>query len=185
MADIAGGTGDISFRVLERAQNQGTITVIDASPAMVEVGRDRALDQGIVDEVRFVCGDAEKLPLPDGSQDACTNAFGLRNVTRLDVALQEVCRVLRWGGRFIALEFGGPVAPGLERVYDTFSDQVLPRVGQWVTGRGDAYQYLVDSIRKFPLRDEVVARMEAAGLARVRTRVLSGGIATLYSAWRL
>ena len=84
-----------------------------------------------------------------------------------------------------ALELTGPVAPGLERVYDTFSDQVLPRVGQWVTGRGDAYQYLVDSIRKFPLRDEVVARMEAAGLARVRTRVLSGGIATLYSAWRL
>ncbi len=185
LADIAGGTGDIAFRVLDRVRDAGAITVIDASPAMLEVGRDRALDRGIVDAVRFVGGDAERLPLPDASQDACTNAFGLRNVTRLDNALADVCRVLRWGGRFVALEFGGPVAAGLDRAYDTYSQQVLPRLGGWVTGRGDAYQYLVDSIRNFPPRAEVVARMERAGLGRVRTRALAGGIATLYSAWRI
>jgi demethylmenaquinone methyltransferase/2-methoxy-6-polyprenyl-1,4-benzoquinol methylase len=186
LADIAGGTGDIAFRVLERLRDaNATVTVIDASAAMLEVGRDRALDRGIVRSVRFVGGDAENLPLPDASQDACTNAFGLRNVTHMDAALAEVARVLRWGGRFLCLEFGRPVATGLEAAYDLYSQAVLPRLGQWVAGRGDAYQYLVDSIRNFPPRASVVAAMERAGLARVRTRALAGGIATLYSAWRI
>ncbi len=186
LADIAGGTGDIAFRVIDRLGDRGgTVTVVDASAPMLAVGRDRALDRGLVDGIRFVAGDAENLPLPDASQDACTNAFGLRNVTRMDVALAEVCRVLRWGGRFVCLEFGGPVAPGIDKAYDLYSRTVLPRMGAWVSGRGDAYQYLVDSIRNFPPRRAVVEAMERAGLARVRTRVLAGGIATLYSAWRI
>ncbi len=186
LADIAGGTGDIAFRVIDRLGDRGgTVTVVDASAPMLAVGRDRALDRGLVSGIQFVAGDAESLPLPDASQDACTNAFGLRNVTRMDVALAEVCRVLRWGGRFICLEFGGPVAPGIEKAYDLYSQTVLPRLGEWVSGRGDAYQYLVDSIRSFPARAAVVDAMERAGLSRVRTRVLAGGIATLYSAWRL
>lgn len=187
LADIAGGTGDIAFRVLDRlAGNKGgAITVVDLTPAMLDVGRDRALDRGIVGEVRFVAGDAEALPLPDTSQDACTNAFGLRNVTNMDNALAEVVRVLRWGGRFVALEFGGPVQGGLDRVYDAYSQMVLPRLGEWVSGRGAAYQYLVDSIRNFPDRADVAARMERAGLTQVRTRALAGGIATLYSGWRI
>ncbi len=186
LADIAGGTGDIAFRVIDRLGDRGgTVTVVDASAPMLAVGRDRALDRGLVSGIQFVAGDAESLPLPDASQDACTNAFGLRNVTRMDVALAEVCRVLRWGGRFICLEFGGPVAPGIEKAYDLYSQTVLPRLGEWVSGRGDAYQYLVDSIRSFPARAAVVDAMERAGLGRVRTRVLAGGIATLYSAWRL
>ena len=186
LADIAGGTGDIAFRVIDRLGDRGgTVTVVDASAPMLAVGRDRALDRGLVSGIQFVAGDAESLPLPDASQDACTNAFGLRNVTRMDVALAEVCRVLRWGGRFICLEFGGPVAPGIEKAYDLYSQTVLPRLGEWVSGRGDAYQYLVDSIRSFPPRAAVVDAMERAGLSRVRTRVLAGGIATLYSAWRL
>ena len=147
--------------------------------------RDRALDRGIVDGVRFVAGNAEALPLPDASQDACTNAFGLRNVTHMDQALAEVVRALRFGGRFVALEFGGPVQAGLDRIYDAYSQNVLPRMGQLVSGKGSAYQYLVDSIRNFPDRAEVAARMEAAGLSQVRTRALAGGIATLYSGWRL
>lgn len=186
LADIAGGTGDIAFRVIDRLGDRGgTVTVVDASAPMLAVGRDRALDRGLVSGIQFVAGDAESLPLPDASQDACTNAFGLRNVTRMDVALAEVCRVLRWGGRFICLEFGGPVAPGIEKAYDLYSQTVLPRLGEWVSGRGDAYQYLVDSIRNFPPRGAVVDAMERAGLGRVRTRVLAGGIATLYSAWRI
>jgi demethylmenaquinone methyltransferase/2-methoxy-6-polyprenyl-1,4-benzoquinol methylase len=186
LADIAGGTGDIAFRVLDRLGAEGgQITVVDASAAMLAVGRDRALDRGLVDDIQFVGGDAESLPLPDASQDACTNAFGLRNVTRMDVALQEVCRVLRWGGRFVALEFGGPLTAGIDKAYDVYSQTVLPRLGEWVSGRGDAYQYLVDSIRNFPPRGAVVEAMERAGLGRVRTRVLAGGIATLYSAWRI
>ena len=186
LLDVAGGTGDIAFRVLDRLGDEGgTVTVVDASSAMLAVGRDRALDRGLVSGIQFVGGDAEQLPLPDASQDACTNAFGLRNVTRMDAALAEVCRVLRWGGRFVCLEFGGPVAPGIEKAYDLYSQTVLPRLGEWVSGRGDAYQYLVDSIRNFPPRPAVVAAMERAGLGRVRTRVLAGGIATLYSAWRI
>ncbi len=186
LADIAGGTGDIACRVIDRLGDEGgTVIVVDASAPMLAVGRDRALDRGLVSGIQFVAGDAENLPLPDASQDACTNAFGLRNVTHMDVALAEVRRVLRWGGRFICLEFGGPVAPGVEKAYDLYSQTVLPRLGQWVSGRGDAYQYLVDSIRNFPPRAAVVDAMERAGLGRVRTRVLAGGIATLYSAWRL
>lgn len=187
LADIAGGTGDIAFRVHDRLKGNpgGAITVVDLTAAMLDVGRDRALDRGIVDSVRFVAGNAESLPLPDASQDACTNAFGLRNVTHMDAALAEVVRVLRFGGRFVALEFGGPVQPGLDSMYDAYSQHVLPRMGQMVSGKGSAYQYLVDSIRNFPDRAEVAGRMEAAGLAQVRTRALAGGIATLYSGWRL
>lgn len=189
LADIAGGTGDIALRVWERLRpgdrKASAITVIDATAAMLQVGRARALNRGIVSDLRFVGGDAECLPLPDASQDACTNAFGLRNVTNMHAALSEACRVLRWGGRFVCLEFGGPVAPGLDTAYDLYSRTVLPRLGQWVSGRGEAYQYLVDSIRGFPERSEVAAAIEGAGLNRVRTRALAGGIATLYSAWRI
>ena len=192
LADVAGGTGDIGYRVCERMSRRrresgekSTITICDLTPAMVSRGRDRALDQGIVSDINFVVGDAEQLPLADTSQDAVTNAFGIRNVSDPQRALRETRRVLRRGGRFLCLEFGGPVSAGLRPMFNAYTSGVLPRLGQIVTGQGDAYQYLADSIRRFPTRNTFATWMEGAGLSRVRATPLSGGIATLYSAWRL
>ena len=193
MADVAGGTGDIAFRVWDRLRRSrvrdgaagSRITVCDLTPAMVARGRDRALDRGIVAGIDFVVGDAQALPFGDHALDAVTNAFGLRNVTDAPAALREVRRVLRRGGRFLCLEFGGPVAPGLAGIVNAYTERVLPVVGAAVLGNGDAYRYLAESIRRFPARGVVANWMEDAGLNRVRTRPLSGGIATLYSAWRL
>ena len=193
LVDVAGGTGDIAFRIWDRlvrrdvnAAATSRIVVCDPSAGMLNVGRDRALDRGVpVDVVQFVGGTAEALPLPEASQDAYTIAFGLRNVTDMDQALAEARRVLHWGGRFLCLEFGGPVTPALARAYQVYSDAVIPRLGALVAGQEDAYRYLVESIRRFPDRAAVAARMERAGLARVRADALLGGVATLYSAWRI
>ena len=191
MADICGGTGDIAMRVWRRVTRGGRdpgasrIAVVDSSPVMVEHGRDRALDRGIAGGIDFAVGDAEALPLSDSSQDACTIAFGIRNVTDMAAALGEARRVLRFGGRFLCLEFGGPVAPGLDAAYDAYSRTVLPALGAAVANDRGAYEYLVESIRRFPDRESFAGMIEDAGLGRVRVRVLAGGIATLYSAWRI
>jgi demethylmenaquinone methyltransferase/2-methoxy-6-polyprenyl-1,4-benzoquinol methylase len=189
LLDLAGGTGDIAFRVLERtARRQGPapeVIVCDVNPAMLEVGRDRALDQNRLQALGWLCADAEALPLASGSFDACTIAFGIRNVTRIERALAEVRRVLRPGGRFLCLEFSKPQLAGLERIYDAYSFTVLPWLGQQVAGDRAAYQYLVESIRRFPDQATFAQAIERAGLARVRWRNLSGGIAALHSAWRL
>lgn len=194
LVDVAGGTGDITFRIWDRmarrfdakAMAACRLIVCDPSDGMLGVGRARALDRGLpVAAVQFIGGMAEALPLPDTSQDAYTISFGLRNVTDMDAGLAEARRVLRWGGRFLCLEFGGPVAPALAAAYAVYSDHVIPRLGGMVAGQEDSYRYLVESIRRFPDRADVVARMERAGLARVHARPLLGGIATLYSAWRI
>ncbi|TAD90878.1 MAG: class I SAM-dependent methyltransferase [Alphaproteobacteria bacterium] len=185
--DVAGGTGDIAFRIARRAPEK-TVLVCDLTPAMLEVGRDRALNGalgGDVGRVRWVAGDAQSLPLPDRSVDAYTIAFGLRNVTDIDRALAEARRVLRPGGRFLCLEFSHVTVPGLDRLYDLFSFQVLPRLGAVVARDRESYQYLVESIRRFPAQQELAERMAAAGLRRVQVRNLSGGIAALHSGWRL
>lgn len=192
LADVAGGTGDIAFRVWNWLTRRGRspspscrVTVCDITESMVARARDRALNRGITRGVDFIVADAEILPLASASQDAVTNAFGIRNVTDPLAALHETRRVLRRGGRFLCLEFGGPVAPGLDRLYDTYTSQVLPRLGQLVTTQGASYRYLAESIRRFPDRDVFAGQIEEAGLDRVRVHVLSGGIVTLYSAWRL
>ncbi len=131
-----------------------------------------------------MCGDAESLPLPDRSVDAYTIAFCLRNVTRIDLALAEARRVLRPGGRFLCLEFSQVLAP-LRPLYDRYSFDILPRIGSMVAGNRDAYQYLVESIRRFPPQPELVRRMQLAGFEQVKYRNLSGGIAALHSGWRL
>lgn len=191
LLDVAGGTGDIAFRVIERlgSERAGNIVVCDLTPEMLRVGRDRAVDRGILPGrpgcPRWVCGDAEALPLADRSVEAYTIAFGLRNVTRIDAALAEARRVLRPGGRFLCLEFSHVAVPLVSELYDLYSFKVLPALGARVTGDRDAYRYLVESIRRFPAQDELLARIAAAGLERVRYRNLSGGIAALHSAWRL
>ncbi len=183
--DVAGGTGDIAFSILQRRGDAIGVIVCDLTQAMLEVGRDRAIDRGRLRGIEWLCGDAEKLPIADASVDAYSIAFGLRNVTDIDAALAEARRVLKPGGRFFCLEFSRIVLPALARLYDLYSFQILPRIGALVAGDRDAYQYLVESIRRFPAQAELVGRIEAAGLERVRYRNLSGGIAAIHSAWRL
>ena len=182
MLDVAGGTGDVALRLREAG---GTVTVCDLTPKMLEVGRDRSIDSGVLDGIAWVAGDAERLPIASRSMDAYTIAFGLRNVTRIDEALAEARRVLKPGGRFFCLEFSHVVLPVLDRIYDLYSFSVLPALGEWVAGDRAAYQYLAESIRRFPAQGELVRRMEAAGLERARYSNLSGGIAAIHSAWRL
>ncbi len=183
--DVAGGTGDIAFGIHERRGEATSIIVCDITQAMLEVGRDRAIDRGFLRGIEFLCGDAEKLPIANASIDAYSIAFGLRNVTHIDAALAEARRVLKPGGRFFCLEFSHIVLPVLARLYDLYSFQILPRIGALVVGNRDAYQYLVESIRRFPAQAELIDRIEAAGLERARYRNLSGGIAAIHSAWRL
>jgi len=195
LLDVAGGTGDIAFRFLERTRprnvGQGDVpaaarvTVCDINRNMVSVGRDRAIDRGILGGIDWVCGDAEALPIASATVDYFTIAFGLRNVTRIDAALAEARRVLRPGGRFICLEFSKVAVPLLARPYDLYSFEVLPRLGRWVAGDEEAYRYLAESIRRFPPQDELVQRMQGAGFEQVKYRNLTGGIAAMHSGWRL
>ena len=185
LLDLAGGTGDVAFRVAEAGGSGTRITVADINREMLAVGRERAAAQGLDDTVTFIEGNAEKLPLPDRSFDAVTIAFGIRNVPRIDVALSEAHRVLRIGGHFLCLEFSNVDVPGLDRLYDLYSFNVIPAVGGAVTGDAEAYRYLVESIRKFPKPAAFAEMMRKAGFRRVSHRPLTGGIVTIYSGWRL
>ncbi|MBT5433924.1 MAG: class I SAM-dependent methyltransferase [Rhodospirillaceae bacterium] len=182
VVDVAGGTGDIAFRLLERGFE---VEIVDINAAMLSVGRDRALDKALTKGLTWTCGDAEALPMPNGCADAYTIAFGIRNVTHLERALAEARRVLRPGGRFACLEFGHVVLPGLDTIYRQWSDHVLPQLGSAVAGDRESYQYLVESIRRFPEQARFAAMVGDAGLAHVATANLSGGIAALTTAWRL
>ena len=190
LLDLAGGTGDIALRVAaggatpEGAPSVGAVTVCDINPDMLEVGRERAWNRGIL-AFDWLCGDAEALPLASASFDAVTIAFGIRNVTHVERALAEIARVLKPGGRFLCLEFTPDVTPALRGAYDWFSFRVIPAIGRAVTGESDAYRYLVESIRRFPDPERFAAMITEAGFAGVRGRRLSGGVAALHSAWRV
>lgn len=183
LIDVGGGTGDIALRFLERGG--GAATVVDINTDMLAVGRDRAIDAGRLNGIDWLCGDAESLPAATSSFDACTAAFSLRNVTHPERALTEAHRVLAPGGRFLCLEFSPAVSGWLEGVYDTYSFRVLPTLGRMVAGDADSYRYLAESIRRFPAPDRFTAMIAEAGLERASHQRLSGGIAVLYSAWRL
>ena len=188
--DVAGGTGDIAIRILDRISGGGAsagsrIVVCDLTPSMLATGRNRALDRGILRGIEWINGDAQRLPFADRTFDAYTIAFGLRNVTDLLGALAEARRILRPGGRFLCLEFSHVAVPILDRLYELYSFQVLPMLGQIVAQDRAAYQYLVESIRKFPGQEELSQRILSAGLERVEFRNLTGGIAALHSAWRI
>ena len=190
LLDVAGGTGDIALRALPHllphgAMAKGGAIVCDASSSMLTIGRARALDQGILDGIEWVSADAERLPVVDRSVDLYTIGFGLRNVTRIDAALAEARRVLKPGGRFLCLEFTPEINPLLQPLYDLYSFQFVPLLGQIVVGEREAYVYLVESIRRFPRQSELAEMINRVGLERVRFRNLTGGIAALHSAWRL
>ena len=185
LLDVAGGTGDIAFRVVAAGGTGTRATVCDINAGMLEVGRARAHARALDDVVSFVDGNAEALPFADRSFDAYTIAFGIRNVPRIETALAEAFRVLRIGGRFVCLEFSTVDVPGLDRLYDLYSFNVIPQIGRAVAGDAEAYRYLVESIRRFPKPDTFAEMIRAAGFRRVSHRVMSGGIVALHSGWRL
>ncbi len=181
--DLAGGTGDIALRIARRGA--GRVTVCDLSPAMIGRGRDRLIDRGVIDGIDWICGTAEALPFAAATADAYTIAFGIRNFTDIAAALAEAHRVVKPGGRFLCLEFSRVDEPTLRRLYDLYSFRVLPPLGGFVAGDRDAYQYLAESIRRFPDQTAFAGMIAAAGFAGVRVRNLAGGIAALHSAWRV
>ena len=183
LLDVAGGTGDIALRF--RAAGGGRVTVCDINARMIGVGRDRAIDRNATTGIEWAVGDAEALPIPDGTVDIYTIAFGLRNVTDIDAALREAFRVLRPGGRFLCLEFSRVVSPSLAELYDRYSFAVLPRLGQVVAGDAESYQYLAESIRRFPDQETLAARMRTAGFDRVSFRNLTRGVAAIHDGWRI
>jgi demethylmenaquinone methyltransferase/2-methoxy-6-polyprenyl-1,4-benzoquinol methylase len=185
LLDVAGGTGDISFRTVEAGGPGTRATVCDINADMLGVGRERAFGRGLDHVVEFVEGNAEALPFPKRHFDAYTIAFGIRNVPRIDKALAEAFRVLRPGGRFLCLEFSTVDVPGLDTLYDFYSFNVIPEIGRAVTGDAGAYRYLVESIRKFPRPAAFADMIRTAGFRRVSVRMLSGGIVALHSGWRL
>ena len=185
LLDVAGGTGDISFRAAGASGAGFRATVCDINQDMLKVGRERAIARHLDDRASFIEGNAEALAFPDRSFDGYTIAFGIRNVPRIDLALKEAFRVLRPGGRFLCLEFSSVDVPGLDRLYDLFSFTVIPPLGRMVTGDAESYQYLVESIRKFPKPSAFADMIRAAGFSRVGWQTLSGGIVALHSGWRL
>jgi demethylmenaquinone methyltransferase/2-methoxy-6-polyprenyl-1,4-benzoquinol methylase len=185
LIDIAGGTGDVAFRAIAAGGEATRATVCDINPDMLAVGRERAIAHARADVVTFTEGNAEKLPFPDRSFDAATIAFGIRNVPRIEMALAEAFRVLKIGGRFLCLEFSAVNVPGLDRLYDLYSFNVIPALGRAVVGEAESYRYLVESIRRFPKPPDFAAMMRTAGFARVSFQAMSGGIVALHSGWRL
>ncbi|PSJ52622.1 bifunctional demethylmenaquinone methyltransferase/2-methoxy-6-polyprenyl-1,4-benzoquinol methylase UbiE [Pseudaminobacter soli (ex Li et al. 2025)] len=183
--DVAGGTGDISFRIVEASHRQAHATVLDINGSMLAVGKERAEKRGLSANTEFVEANAEELPFADETFDAYTIAFGIRNVPRIDKALSEAYRVLKPGGRFLCLEFSEVEMPILDKVYEEWSFRAIPRIGQLVTGDGEPYSYLVESIRKFPNQSNFAAMISRAGFDRVTYRNYSGGIAALHSGWKL
>jgi demethylmenaquinone methyltransferase/2-methoxy-6-polyprenyl-1,4-benzoquinol methylase len=185
LLDVAGGTGDISFRALKAAGPGAHATVSDINADMLAVGRERADEQYFGEQIVFVEANAEALPFPDRHFDAVTIAFGIRNVPRIAQSLSEMQRVLKLGGRFLCLEFSQVDVPALEEIYNTYSFRVIPEIGRAVTGDAESYRYLVESIRRFPEREVFAAMMREAGFARVNATPLSGGIVAIHSGWRL
>lgn len=185
--DVAGGTGDVAFRVLAAGGPKTRVTVLDINESMLRVGAERAKDkvEGAGDRIAFVTGNAESLPLPDAAFDAYTIAFGIRNVPRIETALSEARRVLKPGGRFLCLEFSAVDIPLLDRIYDAYSFHVIPRIGARVAGDAESYRYLVESIRKFPTRGAFSGMIERAGFRHVTDRPLSGGIVAIHSGWKV
>lgn len=178
--DVAGGTGDIAFRIGDKVHHDAKITLCDLNWDMLRVGRDRAINQGHLDDYDWVTGNAETLPLEDNSVDVYTIAFGLRNVTRIDDALKEAHRVLKPGGRFYCLEFSHVKNPAFSAIYDKFSFNIIPKMGEVIAKDRDSYQYLVESIRKFPTQENLKQRLSDAGFTKTSYENLTFGIAAIH-----
>lgn len=184
LLDVAGGTGDISFRFLKRAPGAHA-TVFDMTQGMLDAGRTRAEASQMQDRLDWVCGDAMALPFEDNAFDVYTISFGIRNVTRIADALSEAYRVLKPGGRLMVLEFSAIPNEGLQSLYDLYSFNVIPPMGKAIANDRDSYQYLVESIRKFPKQEVFADMIRGTGFENVKYRNLSLGIAALHSGWKI
>lgn len=186
--DVAGGTGDISFLMLSamhKKQHRGSITVCDINAAMLGEGRNRAVNQNMLSDLEWVCGNAESLPFPDNHFDAYTIAFGIRNVTDIPAALKEASRVLKPGGKFYCLEFSRVHQPTLAKLYHAFSFQVIPKIGEKIVGDAEPYQYLVESIQKFPDQETFRSMIASSGFSQVRYRNMSAGVVALHTGYKI
>ena len=183
--DVAGGTGDIAFRILKRGGAQTRVSLADISFDMLAEGRRRAMGESDPARLDFTTANAEALPFPSNTFDAVTIAFGIRNVPHIDVALREMHRVLKPGRRFQCLEFSQLAIPGLERLYDAYSFTVIPAVGKVVTGDGGPYRYLVESIRRFPTQEAFLGMIRDAGFERAGYRNMSGGVVAMHWGWKI
>jgi demethylmenaquinone methyltransferase/2-methoxy-6-polyprenyl-1,4-benzoquinol methylase len=182
--DVAGGTGDVAFRILDEGGPQTRVTVLDINGDMLAVGRERA-GATYADRIDFVEANAESLPFTANSFDAYTVAFGIRNVPRIDAALGEARRVLKPGGHFLCLEFSKVDVPVVDSVYEAYSFNVIPRLGQMVTGDAESYRYLVESIRRFPTPAAFARMIEEAGFKRVTYRPMTAGVVAIHSGWKI
>jgi len=185
LLDVAGGTGDIANRFLDAGGSGCEVTLCDINPNMIAAGIARSAAGHRWEQMHFATGNAEALPFSDQVFDAYTIAFGIRNVTHIDKALAEALRVLKPGGRFLCLEFSTIDIPGLDAIYDTYSNNAIPLMGKLITGNAEPYRYLVESIRKFPNQRQYSRMIESAGFDRVSHQNLTGGIVAIHSAWRL
>lgn len=193
LVDVAGGTGDIALGFLKRADGRDSAEtkpparafICDINHEMLKAGRTRKDAAEFETRIARVCGDAERLPLPDACADTYTIAFGIRNVTQREKALAEAFRVLRPGGHFLCLEFSHPVTEGLQKAYDLYSFNVIPKLGEIVADDRDSYQYLVESIRRFPTQEQFAAEIAGAGFARVKYENFSAGVVAIHSGWRI
>lgn len=182
--DLAGGTGDIAFRITKKAnecQAKANIEVVDINQEMLDVGKSRAVDKNLYQNLNFVCCDGEDLTFDDNYFDYFTIAFGIRNFTNIDKALKEAYRVLKPGGKFICLEFSKVNDYFLQRIYDKYSFNVIPKIGQIVLNDKESYQYLVESIRKFPSQDQFKKMIEEAGFKNANYQNLTAGVAAIHS----
>ena len=178
--DIAGGTGDLSLKFSRLVGEQGHVILADINDSMLNVGRDRLIDSGVLNNISFAQADAQFLPFADNSIDCITIAFGLRNVTDKDLALRSMLRVLKPGGRLLVLEFSKPKNPLLAKIYDTYSFQILPRVGKLVADDADSYRYLAESIRMHPDQQTLKGMMSDAGFSHCQYYNMTGGIVALH-----
>ena len=185
LLDVAGGTGDVALRYATAGGPNTTAVICDINPEMLAVGRRKVSDAGFESRITLVEGNAETLPFEDKSFDAYTISFGIRNVTHIEIALSEAFRVLKTGGRFLCLEFSECQVPLLDRLYDFHSFEVIPRLGKLTAGAAEPYQYLVESIRKFPNQEKFAGMIREAGFARASYRNLTGGIAAIHSGWKV
>jgi ubiquinone/menaquinone biosynthesis methyltransferase len=185
LLDVAGGTGDIAKLYLKKsAAYAPTIVICDLNYAMLSEGRDKAINENIIKGIEWSCGNAESLPFPDNSFDYYTISFGIRNVADIPKALREAYRVLKPGGKFVCLEFSHPTNPHISNLYDLYSFKVIPFVGKVITGDFDSYQYLVESIRKFPTQREFASLIEQAGFAMVNYENLTFGVTALHFGYK-
>ncbi|UCE88532.1 MAG: bifunctional demethylmenaquinone methyltransferase/2-methoxy-6-polyprenyl-1,4-benzoquinol methylase UbiE [Pseudomonadota bacterium] len=183
--DLAGGTGDLATRFARLVGPQGLVVLADINESMLKVGRERLIDKGMVGNVKYVQADAEALPFPDNYFDRITIAFGLRNVTDKNRALRSMLRVLKPGGALLVLEFSKPTSRELNKAYDLYSFQVLPRLGKLITDDAESYRYLAESIRMHPDQDTLRQMMEDAGFERCEYFNLTGGVVALHRGYKL